>query len=262
MQISWEAATGQAPISYNLYRNGLLYQSGISLLTYEDMVVPWGSSHTYQVEATDSCANPAPQSGFNVESAPVSPTDATGPGVVSPGATYDGSTAGDCTVNLQAQLNAMCAPATGVVDVLRDPTSPPTTVVATGEALPYADTVPSDNTYYYVIRAGDEAGNSTDSSVLQVTVDNCLAPTCFYRGEFPNPVALPASAFHVPPTAEGLSLDVGAAEVTEECPFQPGDLEPRGAVCGNGMRLTLYQVNESTDTLRLTREGAELRFQF
>lgn len=263
LDVSWPAAGGEPPVTYDVFRDGVRVASGMTTTTYEDGPLAWGAAHVYEVEARDACANPSPRSGRSAASLPVTPVDSTAPLVTGEGATYAGAGAADCEVTLRASIVAGCAPLSGV-EVLRGLASPPTAVVASGVTLPHVDVVPGDATWYYVLRARDAAGNVTDSAVMSVDVSACgaLPSTCLYRGTVASPGPVPPAMFLVPPTAEGLSLDVTAPEVSSDCPFSSGDLDPRGDVAGDGTWLTFYQVNVAADTLRVRREGSRLRLDF
>jgi hypothetical protein len=132
------------------------------------VTVGYGETHRYQVLARDACPDPGPQEVRNLESSDIAVTDSTAPSVTGPSAVYDGSVAGDCTVRVSALVQAECA-AVANVSILRDTTDPPTTVVASGVTLPYDDTVVSNGTYFYRVRATDQAGNSGESSTPPTT---------------------------------------------------------------------------------------------
>ena len=219
------------------------------------MTVGYGETHRYQVLARDACPDPAPQEVRNLESSDVAVTDSTAPSVTGPSAVYDGSVAGDCTVRVSALVQAECA-SLADVSILRDTTDPPTTVVASGVTLPYDDTVVSNGTYFYRVRATDQAGNPGESTTVQADVSNC-AEVSLYRKVVADRSALdPALVYLVP---RDPVTDIGLQGTFYRRPFAPGETD--AGVAGNG-GLSIYQVDTPTHSLRMRRQGADLVISF
>jgi hypothetical protein len=262
LRVSWFDATGEGNVTYDLYRDTISpptppeLASGLTVLEFLDTAVDYGESRAYQVVATDSCADPGPQSVANDPSGSVAVEDSTPPDLNGEAATYDGTVPGDCTVRLSALVTADCADLTDI-SILRDTIDPPAVVAAPGAALPYDDAVPSDGIYYYRIRVEDEASNTRESATLPVTVDNC-SMVCLYRSDVADRTTLdPAVVYQTP---RDPVTDIGLQGVAYQCPWFPGDVDP--AVVGNGMDLVIYQVDTFSKGVRIERQGSDLGISF
>jgi len=259
LRVNWPPGSGQGTVTYNLYRDGGLLQTGLTAPTFLDAPVAWGETHRYQALCSDDCPTTIPT--FNLESPEATAGDPVGPDLPGPPATaYDGTVNGDCTVTVDTAWSADCAPV-ALFEVLRD--GAPVHASAS-DPFPHPDTAPADGGYVYAVRLTDEAGNvSVSPAAPVVAVDNCDPPeVCLHvlivaDLEAFN-AAKPAGYFLVPPGPGDMHLDVPPAA----CPFASGD---RVALTG-GVPLTLYDVNRAARDLAVTNAtasgSAELIFTF
>jgi len=256
--VSWEAATGEGPVTYDLHRDAGLLVSGLADTSYRDDQVAFGESHSYRVVARDSCADPGPMEVWNEASGVVAVEDSTGPAIGSPGAGVADPANAPCDVLVEGDVTADCAEVSDIT-LLRDGSDPPVAVVATGISLPYTDAVPGDGTYHYRIRAEDQAGNVTESGTLTVEVQGC-AWVCLYRAMVPDRSSIDRAALYQPRDAQGIALAEGVYGGLYRCPVIPGEMD--ASVIGNGTELIIYQVDVPDGDLRVRREGSDLRLVF
>jgi hypothetical protein len=104
----------------------------------------------------------------------------------------------------------------------------------------------------------DDRNGSTDVFAQAVNPKGTIgaADSCLYRFDVTSldPHVPPRSAVYQPRSIEDISL-TGTAY---RCPFVDRDIEPGGSA----VALQIYQVDVWTSSLRLVKEGADLRFRF
>jgi len=182
VELDWFDSTEPDLASYDLMRatsSGGPYSqvNGVPLTEsrYTDTAVANGSTYYYVVTASDDAGNESLPSG----EASATPADVTAPAppaglVASPA---DGSITLDWSDNTEPDLAGY--------EVRRSTTSGGAyTSVGTPAASVFTDmTVTNAQTYYYVVRALDEAGNaSTDSTEVSATPQAAMPPVASFSG--------------------------------------------------------------------------------
>jgi hypothetical protein len=170
---TWEAARGEAPLEYDVLREGTPVATGLSGTTWTDTTVPWSSGGiSYSIVARDSCADPGPRevTGRVFGSRP---DDYTPPDIEAPALTQSAP----CRVRVEVVLTDSCSGPDEWFRVDRDGSARTFTT-----RLPYDDPVPGDGTYTYRVRGSDQANNEAWSPPSQITVSGCVSPSrCLYR---------------------------------------------------------------------------------
>lgn len=249
LRVNWNPGEGEAPLAFDLYRDGAMIASGITDTTYLDTNLVFGDPYVYRVEASDSCPSGTTLSSGN--SAPGIPGDRVPPTFGGPpSATYDGSIPENCEVMVNIDYSSRCTPI-GRYEILRDGVYVKSTGV---DPFPWTDLAPGNGNYTYEVHLTDVVGNlGTSPPSAPVVVDNCVLPDiCLYVMEVADLAAFnqdkPTGYFHMPREVGEQPLDT--APFT--CPFASGD---RLALNPGNAPLTFYAIDRNARDFAVRRDG-------
>jgi len=233
IDVSWDAATGEAPVLYEVSRDGTPVVSGLTATAWRDDDPVWGFRHMYQVRARDACADPGPREGLSSTSALTAAEDLTPPDITEPVLTMVDA----CTVRIEAEVTDVCSGPATEVDITVNAVE-----IATGVPLPYDHTVTGDGRLDYLVRGYDEAGNQGASPFAVIVVDGCSRQlhrkTCATRDT--------SGIFTTRETGTEVAFTDPERWTPHRGIFHPGDPDPDPVLAPGAPVLIFYQVAEET----------------